>query len=108
MSVNLFQQVEQGFDKLFNYNRQQIESFNYQNTMKNGSISEQIKLQEQKIQSCERKIDVNQDSNQKNNILFNSLIRCISLGTDFSFNPNIPKEQTPPEALKRKKKRRRL
>lgn len=106
--VNLFQQVEQGFDKLFNYNRQQIESFNYQNTMKNGSISEQIKLQEQKIQSCERKIDVNQDSNQKNNILFNSLIPFISSGTDFSFNPNIPKEQTPPEALKRKKKRRRL
>ena len=63
--VNLFQQVEKGFDNLFYYNRQQIESFNYQNTMKNGSISEQIKLQEQKIQSCERKIDVNQDSNQK-------------------------------------------
>ncbi len=106
--VNLFQQVEQGFDKLFNYNRQQIESFNYQNTMKNGSISKQIKLQEQKIQSCERKIDVNQDSNQKNNILFNSLIPFISSETDFSSNPNIPKEQTPPEALKRKKKRRRL
>ena len=106
--VNLFQQVEKGFDNLFYYNRQQIESFNYQNTMKNGSISEQIKLQEQKIQSCERKIDVNQDSNQKNNILFNSLIPFISSGTDFSFNPNIPKEQTPPKALKRKKKRRRL
>lgn len=106
--VNLFQQVEKGFDNLFYYNRQQIESFNYQNTMKNGSISEQIKLQEHKIQSCERKIDVNQDSNQKNNILFNSLIPFISSGTDFSFNPNIPKEQTPPKALKRKKKRRRL
>ena len=36
--VNLFQQAEQGFDKLFGYNRQQSESFDYHNTMKNGSI----------------------------------------------------------------------
>ena len=43
--VNLFRQVEQGFDKLFNYNRQQTESFGYRNTMKNGSISEQFKAQ---------------------------------------------------------------
>ncbi len=32
--VNLFQQVEQGFDKLFSYDRQQSESFDYHNTMK--------------------------------------------------------------------------
>lgn len=64
--VNLFQQAEQGFDKLFNYNRQQVESFDYQNVMKNGSISEQIKLQEQEIQSSERKIEINQNSNQEN------------------------------------------
>lgn len=32
--VNLFQQAEQGFDKLFNYNRHQSESFHYHNTMK--------------------------------------------------------------------------
>ena len=37
--VNLFQQAELGFDKLFNYNRQQTESFDYYNTIKNGSIS---------------------------------------------------------------------
>ena len=41
--VNLFQQAEQGFDKLFNYNRHQSESFHYHNTMKNRSICEQIK-----------------------------------------------------------------
>ncbi|MDH6310463.1 ribosomal protein S15P/S13E [Dysgonomonas sp. PFB1-18] len=43
---NLFQQAEQGFDKLFNYDRQLTENFEYYNTMKNGSISEQISLQE--------------------------------------------------------------
>ena len=47
--INLFQQVEQGFDKLFGYNRQRKETFDYHNTMKNGSISEQLELQEQQI-----------------------------------------------------------
>lgn len=41
--VNLFQRAEQGFDKLFGYNRQLSESFGYSNTMKNGTISEQFK-----------------------------------------------------------------
>ncbi|KKB49453.1 DUF5712 family protein [Parabacteroides gordonii] len=58
--VNLFQQVEQGFDRLFGYNRKKIESFDYHNTMKNGSISEQLKQQEQEFQSNERKIGINQ------------------------------------------------
>ena len=64
--VNLFQQAEQGFDKLFGYNRQPKESFTYRNTMTNGSISEQFKLQELDSQSCERKIAISQDSNQEN------------------------------------------
>lgn len=64
--VNLFQQAEQGFDKLFGYNRQQKESFHYHNTMKNCTISKQHKLQEQEIQFNERKIVINQNSNQGN------------------------------------------
>lgn len=60
--VNLFQQTERGFDKLFNYNRQSIESFDYHNTMKNGFIVKQFKLQEQEVQLNERKIDSNQTS----------------------------------------------
>lgn len=44
--TNLFQQVEQGFDKLFNYNRPLSESFEYYNTIKNGTIMEQIMMQE--------------------------------------------------------------
>lgn len=43
--TNLFQQVEKGFNELFNYNRLFKESFEYYNTMKNRSITEQISLQ---------------------------------------------------------------
>ena len=44
--VNLFQQVEQGFDCLFDYKRPFTESFEYYNTMKNRNIDEQIGLEE--------------------------------------------------------------
>lgn len=53
---NLFLQTEQGFDKLFGYNRQLTETFEYCNIMKNGSISEQLKIQEKQI-SNERKMN---------------------------------------------------
>lgn len=38
--------MEQGFDKLFGYKRELTETFEYCNTMKNGSIDEQLKMQE--------------------------------------------------------------
>ena len=66
--MNLFQQVELGFDKLFGYNRLQSESFEYHNIMKNGSISKQLSLQEQGFQLNERIMEVNQDHKQE--ILF--------------------------------------
>lgn len=44
--TNLFQQAEQGFDKLFDYSRTLSESFEYYNTMRNGTITEQIRMQE--------------------------------------------------------------
>ncbi|CDB81875.1 clindamycin resistance transfer factor BtgB [Bacteroides clarus CAG:160] len=47
--VNLFRQAEQGFDKLFGYNLQLSESFEYANTMKNGSIDDKLKMQEQEL-----------------------------------------------------------
>ena len=65
--VNLFQQVEQSFDKLFGYDRQQSESFDYHNTMKNSSISKQLELQNQNFTS-EKKEDVFQSSEKENNI----------------------------------------
>ena len=43
--VNLFQQVEQKFDRLFNYKRQQTESFDYQNIMKNQPESSSIDVE---------------------------------------------------------------
>ena len=63
--VNMFQQAEQGFDKLFGYNRQFSESFEYANTMKNGFITEQLELLEQEFQSNERKTGTNQNNNQE-------------------------------------------
>ena len=105
--VNLFQQAEQGFDKLFGYDRQLSESFEYHNTMKNCSISEQLELQEQNFtsekkkevfQSCERKIEINQEGKET----FDSSISFISPRTDFSTSPTISKGKTP----KRKKRRR--
>ena len=65
--VNLFQQAEQGFNKLFGYDRQQSESFNYHNTMKNNSIFEQLKQQE--VQICEKKTE-NKENNNQESLLF--------------------------------------
>ena len=69
--VNLFLQAERNFDILFCYNRQQAETFQYYNTIKNGTISELFELQKQEIQSSERKTAINQDSNQENMFSFN-------------------------------------
>lgn len=55
---NLFQQAEQGFDKLFGYNRQLAESFEYYNTMKNGSISDQLNMQEKQISDERKNTDI--------------------------------------------------
>lgn len=44
--TNLFQQEEKGFDRLFNYDRPLDESFEYYNIMKNGTITDQLKMQE--------------------------------------------------------------
>lgn len=49
--TNLFQNAEKGFDKLFEYDRPITESFEYYNVIKNGSISEQLKMQERMNES---------------------------------------------------------
>lgn len=69
--VNLFQQVEQGFDKLFGYNRQQSETFYYLNAVKNNSITEQLKLQKQKKQFFEREAEVDKNNNKENLLSIN-------------------------------------
>jgi hypothetical protein len=55
---NLFQQAEQGFDKLFNYDRQLTETFEYCNTMKNGNISDQLNMQEKQIADERKNTDI--------------------------------------------------
>lgn len=80
--VNLFQQAEQGFDKLFGYDRQQSESFDYHNTMKNGSIDDKLKMQEQELKepkqyfTGEKKKDVFQSNEKENNISCNLDIKA--------------------------------
>lgn len=120
--VNLFQQAEQGFDKLFGYNRQLSESFEYANTMKNGSISEQIELQEQNFtgenkkdifQSSEKEnmISCNLDSkqnekptfNQQNNSGGDSLLSIFSLEDGNNYNATQAEDL---QAQKRKKKKK--
>lgn len=117
--VNLFQQAEQGFDKLFNYNRQPIESFDYHNTMNNGTIFERLNLQGREIQSSERKVKISIDSNkensysinlenkavnnQKNSQTLNSFLSLISSGADYMTNLE---EQIPKLKKKKKKKLR--
>lgn len=120
--VNLFQQAEQGFDKLFGYNRQQSESFDYRNTMKNASISEQLELQEQNItgenkketfQSSEKEnmISCNLDSkaenkhsyNQQSNSNGDSLLSIFSLGDGNNYDATQAEDL---QAQKRKKKKK--
>lgn len=53
----LFQEVEEGFDKLFNHNRKLDESFEYYNVMKNVTIDEQLEMQNKQFVSDMNKTD---------------------------------------------------
>jgi len=127
--VNLFQQVEQGFDKLFGYDRQQSESFDYHNTMKNGSMDDKLKMQEQELQEPkqyftgenkkevfqssekENMISCNLDSKQENRHAYNqqnnsdsdSLLSIFSLGDGSNYDATQAEDL---QAQKRKKKKK--
>ena len=127
--VNLFRQAEQGFDKLFGYNRQLSESFEYANTMKNGSIDDKLKMQEQELkepkqyftgenkkeiyQSDEKEniISCNLDSkadnkhsyNQQNNDNGDSL-SIFSLGDGSNYDATLAEELQAKKPKKKKKK----
>lgn len=120
--VNLFRQAEKGFDELFDYSRQQSESFAYHNMMKKGSISEQLELQNQNFIG-EKKKDEFQSSEKENNISCNldckienkytnnqqynsngdSLLSVISLGDNNNYDATLAEEL---QAQKRKKKKK--
>ncbi|MDD2951921.1 MAG: DUF5712 family protein [Parabacteroides sp.] len=120
--VNLFQQAEQGFDNLFGYDRLLSESFEYHNTMKNGSISKQLELQQQNFtgenkkevfQSSEKEnmISCNLDSkkenkhsqNQQNNSSGDTLLSISSLGDGNNYDATQAEDL---QAQKRKKKKK--
>ena len=127
--MNLFRQAEQGFDKLFSYNRQLSESFEYSNTMKNGNIDDKLRMQEQELKepkqyfTGEKKKDVFQSSEKENNISCNldsradkkhfynqhnngsgdSLLSIFSLGE--GNNNATPVEELQAQERKKKKKR---
>lgn len=58
--THLFQQAEKGFDSLFGYDRQLSETFEYCNAMKNGNITEQLRMQDRQIASEKEKRQHNQ------------------------------------------------
>ena len=125
--VNLFQQAEQGFDKLFDYHRQQSESFDYHNTIKNGSIFEQLEQQSQSFtmekkkavfQSSEKENNIScnldnkvadkQSNNQQNNSGSDSLLYIFSLGDGNNYDTTLTEELHTQKRKKKKKKGRKL
>lgn len=114
---NLFQQAEQGFDRLFNHKRELTESFEYYNTMKNGSITDQLKMQEREIASTDvqpaNQLNVGtaiqpdiptlqQSDNKQPNINVSDL----GLSSVFGLlTPDISKEEERQTPVKRKKKK---
>lgn len=52
----LFENAEKGFDKLFGYNRQLSETFEYCNTMKNGSMTDKLRMQERELKAPKQNI----------------------------------------------------
>lgn len=61
--TNSFQQVEQGFDKLFSYDRPLNENFQYYNTMKNRTIDVQISFQRKIFASENKQISEGKEKN---------------------------------------------
>ena len=127
--VNLFQQAEQGFDKLFGYNRQLSDSFEYANAMKNGNMDDKLEMQERElkepkqyitgenkrelIQSGEKEnmISYITDSKQDNKYSFNqgdsrsgdSLLSIFSLENGNNYDAALAEDL---QAQKRKKKKK--
>ena len=103
--TNLFKQTEQGFDRLFSYNRPLSESFEYYNTMKNGSISDQLKIQERII---------NQTKDNHQNIVSGERKKeqAVNQGSDLGLSSALgiltpePSNNTDEQPIKRPKKKK--
>lgn len=120
---NLFQQAEQGFDKLFGYKRGLTETFEYFNTMKNGRISDQLDMQEKQIADerkntnmqisndadrIENKFAKFQENNHSNNIENKQSFNIPDLGLSSALGlltPDVNNQEEKQSPMKRKKKK---
>lgn len=115
--VTLFENVEKGFDKLFGYNRQLTETFEYCNTMKNGSIADKLQMQEKEIVGMDIQPNV-QPFSQLNDQLANQTASQSNIILDaasafFSILPsatdnNLQNDQQPLKPKKKKKRKPRI
>jgi len=117
--TTLFENAERGFDKLFGYNRQLTETFEYCNTMKNGSIAAKLQMQEQELKIPDQSVEIainrsfDKSINQpitKSNNYSNELSSAASLFSIFpsatDMNNNHEEEQFLWKLRKKKKGRR--
>lgn len=101
--TTLFENVEKGFDRLFGYNRQLSETFDYCNTMKNGTITDKLRMQERELKKPEmafvgenkKIVDVQTNENMKTQT--NTNIKTVSdtsiqQQVSTSVNQSIPKQ----------------
>jgi hypothetical protein len=110
--VTLFENVEKGFDRLFGYNRQLPETFEYCNTMKNGTVAAKLKVQEKEINTTVQQqisTSVNQSTNHSvsqsdYSDCLSSLFSILPSGADIGYAD----EQQPKPKKKKKKRRPRL
>ena len=108
--VTLFENVEKGFDKLFGYDRQLTETFEYCNTMKNGSISDKLRMQEKEIVGTDIQPNVQPFSQQNDQLANQSNIILDTASALFSILPSGAENNNIEEPLirpKKKKKKRR-
>lgn len=110
--VTLFENAEKGFDKLFGYNRQLAETFEYCNTMKNGTVTDKLKMQEKEINTTIQQqisTSVNQSTNHSVSQSgysdgLSSIFSILPSGTDIGYTD----EQQPKPKKKKKKRKPRL
>ena len=127
--TTLFENAEKGFDRLFGYNRQLSETFEYCNTMKNGSLPDKMKMQEQELKTPPKSIFVGTTDETHKSVGTNiqtfgqlngqpakrsteqhelsSLLSILPSVADVGSNVN-PEDEQPLRKPKKKKKRRRI
>jgi hypothetical protein len=115
--VILFENVEKGFDMLFGYDRQLTETFQYCNTMKNGSVTDKLRMQEKEIVGTDIQPNVQPFSQLNDQLIDQSINQSTNqstfldgVSTLFSILPSakdntLQEDQQPLKPNKKKKRR---